>query len=94
MLKLQEIVVTNLVLIGNVGIISVMTFLQLHSFLLLKDLCAHVHTFYIYLCVRVSICPFSDGLFIRAAPCALAQARGMHIFFVHEWRLARLCQSL
>lgn len=51
-----------------------------------------MHFTFIFVHVRIS--PFSDGLFIYSAPCALAQARGMHIFFVHEWRLARLCQSL
>lgn len=40
------------------------------------------------------VCPFSGGLFIWAAPRALAQARGVHIFLLHEWRLAQLCQSL
>lgn len=76
-------------LIVVVGIISVTALL----FSIAQGLvCLFMRFTFIFVCV--CICPFSDGLFIRAAPCALAQARGMHIFFVHEWRLAQLCQSL
>lgn len=51
------------------------------------------HAFYIHLCAGLYLSIFCWSVY-QAPPRALAQAPDTHIFFLHEWRLVQLCQSL